>query len=73
MTDTGQCIETLSVTLIFFVLSAWLSGYENPVVSRINMRIQDLTGLDVSTAEELQVGCHIILNLSLHSFKRCFR
>uniref|UniRef100_A0A8C0R7F5 Prolyl 4-hydroxylase subunit alpha-1 n=1 Tax=Canis lupus dingo TaxID=286419 RepID=A0A8C0R7F5_CANLU len=36
--------------------SAWLSGYENPVVSRINMRIQDLTGLDVSTAEELQVA-----------------
>uniref|UniRef100_A0A2I3S2X9 Prolyl 4-hydroxylase subunit alpha-1 n=1 Tax=Pan troglodytes TaxID=9598 RepID=A0A2I3S2X9_PANTR len=35
---------------------AWLSGYENPVVSRINMRIQDLTGLDVSTAEELQVA-----------------
>ncbi|XP_062989044.1 prolyl 4-hydroxylase subunit alpha-1 isoform X2 [Elgaria multicarinata webbii] len=36
--------------------SAWLSGYENPVVSRINARIQDLTGLDVSTAEELQVA-----------------
>ncbi|XP_053167368.1 prolyl 4-hydroxylase subunit alpha-1 isoform X4 [Hemicordylus capensis] len=36
--------------------SAWLSGYENPVVSRINTRIQDLTGLDVSTAEELQVA-----------------
>ncbi|XP_072484319.1 prolyl 4-hydroxylase subunit alpha-1 isoform X2 [Notamacropus eugenii] len=36
--------------------SAWLSGYEDPVVSRINMRIQDLTGLDVSTAEELQVA-----------------
>lgn len=35
--------------------SAWLSGYESPVVSRINTRIQDLTGLDVSTAEELQV------------------
>nr|XP_009504933.1 PREDICTED: prolyl 4-hydroxylase subunit alpha-1 isoform X3 [Phalacrocorax carbo] len=34
--------------------SAWLSGYESPVVSRINTRIQDLTGLDVSTAEELQ-------------------
>nr|XP_010296060.1 PREDICTED: prolyl 4-hydroxylase subunit alpha-1 isoform X3 [Balearica regulorum gibbericeps] len=30
------------------------SGYESPVVSRINTRIQDLTGLDVSTAEELQ-------------------
>uniref|UniRef100_A0A8C4WCV0 Prolyl 4-hydroxylase subunit alpha-1 n=1 Tax=Gopherus evgoodei TaxID=1825980 RepID=A0A8C4WCV0_9SAUR len=36
--------------------SAWLSGYESPVVSRINRRIQDLTGLDVSTAEELQVA-----------------
>ncbi|NXY91239.1 P4HA1 hydroxylase, partial [Alcedo cyanopectus] len=36
--------------------SAWLSGYESPVVSRINTRIQDLTGLDVSTAEELQVN-----------------
>ncbi|XP_039562650.1 prolyl 4-hydroxylase subunit alpha-1 isoform X5 [Passer montanus] len=35
---------------------AWLSGYESPVVSRINTRIQDLTGLDVSTAEELQVA-----------------
>uniref|UniRef100_A0A2K6U7K8 Prolyl 4-hydroxylase subunit alpha 1 n=1 Tax=Saimiri boliviensis boliviensis TaxID=39432 RepID=A0A2K6U7K8_SAIBB len=46
--------------------SAWLSGYENPVVSRINMRIQDLTGLDVSTAEELQVGNHIILKSLLH-------
>ncbi|XP_020638815.3 prolyl 4-hydroxylase subunit alpha-1 isoform X1 [Pogona vitticeps] len=36
--------------------SAWLSGYEHPVVARINARIQDLTGLDVSTAEELQVA-----------------
>ncbi|XP_072347575.1 prolyl 4-hydroxylase subunit alpha-1b isoform X1 [Scyliorhinus torazame] len=36
--------------------SAWLSGYEDPVIGRINQRIQDLTGLDVSTAEELQVA-----------------
>uniref|UniRef100_UPI00398EDAF7 prolyl 4-hydroxylase subunit alpha-1b isoform X1 n=2 Tax=Pristiophorus japonicus TaxID=55135 RepID=UPI00398EDAF7 len=36
--------------------SAWLSGYEDPVVHRINQRIQDITGLDVSTAEELQVA-----------------
>ncbi|XP_078055574.1 prolyl 4-hydroxylase subunit alpha-1b isoform X1 [Mustelus asterias] len=36
--------------------SAWLSGYEDPVINRINQRIQDLTGLDVSTAEELQVS-----------------
>lgn len=36
--------------------SAWLSGYEHPMVEHVNQRIQDLTGLDVSTAEELQVG-----------------
>ncbi|XP_030059307.1 prolyl 4-hydroxylase subunit alpha-1 isoform X3 [Microcaecilia unicolor] len=36
--------------------SAWLSSYEHPVIERINQRIQDLTGLDVSTAEELQVA-----------------
>uniref|UniRef100_A0A8C5QCQ9 Prolyl 4-hydroxylase subunit alpha-1 n=1 Tax=Leptobrachium leishanense TaxID=445787 RepID=A0A8C5QCQ9_9ANUR len=36
--------------------SAWLSGYEDPVIETINRRIQDLTGLDVSTAEELQVA-----------------
>nr|XP_033798197.1 prolyl 4-hydroxylase subunit alpha-1-like [Geotrypetes seraphini] len=36
--------------------SAWLSGYEHPVVERVNQRIQDLTGLDVSTAEELQIA-----------------
>ncbi|KAM7073675.1 prolyl 4-hydroxylase subunit alpha-1 isoform 3-T3 [Molossus nigricans] len=48
--------------------SAWLSGYENPVVSRINMRIQDLTGLDVSTAEELQ---HFIILGRKESTGRC--
>ncbi|XP_053547874.1 prolyl 4-hydroxylase subunit alpha-1 isoform X1 [Bombina bombina] len=36
--------------------SAWLSGYEDPVVGRINQRIQEITGLDMSTAEELQVA-----------------
>ncbi|XP_030059305.1 prolyl 4-hydroxylase subunit alpha-1 isoform X2 [Microcaecilia unicolor] len=36
--------------------SAWLSSYEHPVIERINQRIQDLTGLDVSTAEELQIA-----------------
>ncbi|KAM3913739.1 prolyl 4-hydroxylase subunit alpha-1 isoform 1-T1 [Leptodactylus fuscus] len=36
--------------------SAWLSGYEDPVIARINSRIQELTGLDVTTAEELQVA-----------------
>ncbi|KAG9267571.1 prolyl 4-hydroxylase subunit alpha-1 isoform X1 [Astyanax mexicanus] len=36
--------------------SAWLAAYEHPVVDRINQRIQDITGLDVTTAEELQVA-----------------
>lgn len=48
--------EAVALKPTFFCPSAWLSGYEDPVVSRINMRIQDLTGLDVSTAEELQVA-----------------
>ncbi|CAJ1081351.1 prolyl 4-hydroxylase subunit alpha-1 isoform X2 [Xyrichtys novacula] len=36
--------------------SAWLGAFEHPVVDRINQRIEDLTGLDVSTAEDLQVA-----------------
>ncbi|XP_042364469.1 prolyl 4-hydroxylase subunit alpha-1-like [Plectropomus leopardus] len=36
--------------------SAWLGAFEHPVVDRINRRIEDLTGLDVTTAEELQVA-----------------
>ncbi|XP_034164930.1 prolyl 4-hydroxylase subunit alpha-1a isoform X3 [Pangasianodon hypophthalmus] len=36
--------------------SAWLAAYEHPVVDRINQRIEDITGLDVRTAEELQVA-----------------
>ncbi|XP_036402329.1 prolyl 4-hydroxylase subunit alpha-1-like isoform X2 [Megalops cyprinoides] len=36
--------------------SAWLTGDEHPVVARINQRIEDLTGLDMNTAEELQVA-----------------
>lgn len=41
--------------LSVFSLSAWLAAYEHPVVDRINQRIEDITGLDVKTAEELQV------------------
>ncbi|XP_026078721.1 prolyl 4-hydroxylase subunit alpha-1a [Carassius auratus] len=36
--------------------SAWLVAHEHPVVDRINQRIEDITGLDVKTAEELQVA-----------------
>ncbi|XP_031434616.1 prolyl 4-hydroxylase subunit alpha-1b [Clupea harengus] len=36
--------------------SAWLTSYEHPVIERINQRIEDLTGLEMDTAEELQVA-----------------
>ncbi|XP_040034790.2 prolyl 4-hydroxylase subunit alpha-1b isoform X2 [Gasterosteus aculeatus] len=36
--------------------SAWLTGYEDPLIDRINQRIEDLTGLEMDTAEELQVA-----------------
>ncbi|KAJ8404762.1 hypothetical protein AAFF_G00331490 [Aldrovandia affinis] len=36
--------------------SAWLAAYEHPVVDKINQRIEDITGLDMKTAEELQVA-----------------
>ncbi|XP_034041112.1 prolyl 4-hydroxylase subunit alpha-1-like [Thalassophryne amazonica] len=36
--------------------SAWLTGYDDPVVEKINQRIEDLTGLEMDTAEELQVA-----------------
>ncbi|XP_056325429.1 prolyl 4-hydroxylase subunit alpha-1a isoform X3 [Danio aesculapii] len=36
--------------------SAWLAAYEHPIVDRINQRIEDITGLNVKTAEELQVA-----------------
>ncbi|XP_026170568.1 prolyl 4-hydroxylase subunit alpha-1-like isoform X2 [Mastacembelus armatus] len=36
--------------------SAWLGAYEHPVVDKINQRIEDITGLDVTTAEDLQVA-----------------
>ncbi|XP_048864539.1 prolyl 4-hydroxylase subunit alpha-1b isoform X2 [Brienomyrus brachyistius] len=36
--------------------SAWLTGYEDPVIAKINQRIEAVTGLDVETAEELQVA-----------------
>uniref|UniRef100_A0A4W4GMS7 Prolyl 4-hydroxylase subunit alpha-1 n=1 Tax=Electrophorus electricus TaxID=8005 RepID=A0A4W4GMS7_ELEEL len=41
---------------LFSSHSAWLAAYEHPVVDRINQRIEDITGLDVKTAEELQVA-----------------
>lgn len=37
------------------VFSAWLTGYDDPMIETINQRIEDLTGLEMDTAEELQV------------------
>ncbi|KAK7901890.1 hypothetical protein WMY93_018659 [Mugilogobius chulae] len=36
--------------------SAWLTGYDDPVVETINERIETITGLEMDTAEELQVA-----------------
>ncbi|KAM9560105.1 prolyl 4-hydroxylase subunit alpha-1-like isoform 2-T2 [Salvelinus alpinus] len=36
--------------------SAWLTAYEHPLIDQINQRIEDLTGLEMDTAEELQVA-----------------
>lgn len=35
--------------------SAWLTGYDDPMIEMINQRIEDITGLEMDTAEELQV------------------
>jgi prolyl 4-hydroxylase len=35
--------------------SSWLQGHENPVIDSVNKRITAITGLNVETAEELQV------------------
>ena len=42
---------------LFSHLSGWLGPEDDPLsyVSRIDQRINDVTGLDMSTAEELQV------------------
>ena len=41
-----------------FVSSGWLSACDDPLgyVSRIDQRIEDTTGLDMTTAEQLQVN-----------------
>ncbi|KAJ4930379.1 hypothetical protein JOQ06_019383 [Pogonophryne albipinna] len=36
--------------------SAWLEEEDDPVIARVNQRIEDLTGLEVDTAELLQVA-----------------
>lgn len=38
-----------------FVFSAWLEEEDDPVIERVNQRIEAITGLTVDTAELLQV------------------
>ena len=35
--------------------SAWLTDEEDPVIDKLNQRLSDVTGLDMATAESLQV------------------
>lgn len=53
----STCLSPLVVLTVLTLpcSSAWLTGYEHPVIETINQRIEDLTGLEVDTAEELQV------------------
>lgn len=41
--------------ILVCLFSAWLEGEEDPVIDRVNQRIEDITGLTVETAELLQV------------------
>uniref|UniRef100_A0A8R1EI98 Prolyl 4-hydroxylase alpha subunit Fe(2+) 2OG dioxygenase domain-containing protein n=1 Tax=Caenorhabditis japonica TaxID=281687 RepID=A0A8R1EI98_CAEJA len=36
--------------------SAWLKGDLDPVIARVNQRIEDFTNLNQATSEELQVA-----------------
>lgn len=57
------CVE--SVDLLSF--SAWLEGEEDPVIERVNQRIEDITGLTTQTAELLQVHTTYYIGLYMHS------
>lgn len=41
--------------LVLLLFSAWLEAEDDPVIARVNQRIEDITGLTVDTAELLQV------------------
>lgn len=43
--------------------SAWLKGDLDPVVDRVNRRIEDFTNLNQATSEELQVHTQLSPNL----------
>jgi len=55
-----MCVYCVLIHAGFF--SAWLEGEEDPIIERVNQRIEDVTDLTVQTAELLQV-----MYLILHS------
>lgn len=61
--NSSQWEYRANMLLMIFSVSAWLAAYEHPVVDHINQRIEDITGLDVKTAEELQV---VFMRLLMH-------
>uniref|UniRef100_A0A8D3DXF4 Prolyl 4-hydroxylase subunit alpha-1 n=1 Tax=Scophthalmus maximus TaxID=52904 RepID=A0A8D3DXF4_SCOMX len=54
VSDLFRVFLNRSASLLYS--SAWLTGYEDPMIDTINQRIEDLTGLEMDTAEELQVA-----------------
>lgn len=59
------CFIALNCCALLPVCSAWLTGYDHPDIDKINQRIEDLTGLEMDTAEELQVSCWLGSRLPL--------
>lgn len=65
--DIHACmLSTVCVYTCLCFFSAWLEGEEDPVILRVNQRIEDITGLTVDTAELLQVMYFILQNYMNH-------
>lgn len=57
-TSVEFCLLFLFISFLFTCLlpaSGWLKDEEHEVVRRVSRRIEDVTGLTMDTAEELQV------------------
>lgn len=46
--------------------SSWLEEDDDPVVAKVNRRMQQITGLTVKTAELLQVGAFVLGLFLMH-------
>lgn len=52
--------------------SAWLTDAVHPVVARVCKRIEDITGLSMSSAEELQVWFTLLCSFCKRNLKNFF-